>query len=90
MKPKAIIVCESTRQIEYVYTKKQLEELAALTVLHPGIVNDLSQGDFSAPCVSQKLSHDQARTLLIGTYELDWQKLPIAIIRRPISTSIVA
>ncbi len=47
MKPKAIIVCESTRQIEYVYTKKQLDELATLTVLHPEIVSDLSQGDFS-------------------------------------------
>ena len=47
MKPKAIIACSSNRQIEYVYTKQQLDELAELTDLHPEIVSDLSQGDFS-------------------------------------------
>ena len=46
MKPKAIIVCENTRNIEYVYTKKQLDELADIADLPPGIVSDLSQGDF--------------------------------------------
>ena len=46
MKPKAIIVCGNDRSIEYVYTKAQLNELAELTDLHPGVVNDLSQGDF--------------------------------------------
>ena len=47
MKPKAIIVCENTRNIDYVYTKAQLAELAELTDLHPEIVSDLSQGDFT-------------------------------------------
>ena len=46
MKPKAIIVCNNTRNIDYVYTKEQLAELAELTDLYPEVVSDLSQGDF--------------------------------------------
>ncbi|MBE6390976.1 MAG: hydroxyacid dehydrogenase [Lentisphaerae bacterium] len=46
MKPKAIIVCNAPANIDYVYTKEVLAELAELTDLYPEIVTDLSQGDF--------------------------------------------
>ena len=45
--------------------------------------NAPSKGNTShakTPCISQKLSHDQFFTLLIGTYELLGPKLPMAII----------
>ena len=41
------------------------------------------------PCTSQKLSHDQFFTLLMGTYELLCPKLPIAIINNPISVFMI-
>ena len=46
MKPKAIILCKAPKNIDYVYTKAQLAELAELTDLYPEVVTDLSQGDF--------------------------------------------
>jgi transcription termination factor NusB len=35
------------------------------------------------PCTSQKLSQLQLFILLMGTYELDWQKLPMAMMISP-------
>ena len=46
MKPKAVILCKAPKNIDYVYTKAQLAELAELTDLYPEVVTDLSQGDF--------------------------------------------
>ncbi len=42
----------------------------------------------NTPCTSQKLSQLHSRTFFIGTYELDWQKLPNAIIISPITIFI--
>lgn len=41
------------------------------------------------PCTNQKFSQDHSLTLLMGTYELDWPKLPIAIMIKPSNVFIV-
>lgn len=47
MKPKAIMVCSTQKNIDYVYTPEQLKELHSLVDMPEEIVSDLSQGDFS-------------------------------------------
>ena len=47
MKPKAIIVCSTKKNIDYVYTPEQLKELHSLVDMPEEIVSDLSQGDYS-------------------------------------------
>lgn len=47
MKPKAIILCGSPANIDYVYTKEQLAELAELTELYPQVVTSPDQDDFT-------------------------------------------
>lgn len=49
MKPHAIILCQSEERVHYVYTPEQIERIAGLTELRPGVFTEemLTQGDFS-------------------------------------------
>ena len=51
--------------------------------------NNGNTSQANTPCSSQKLSQLHSFTFFIGTYELDWQKLPMAMMINPIMISIV-
>ena len=46
--------------------------------------NNGNTSQANTPCSSQKLSQLHSFTFFIGTYELDWQKLPMAMMINPI------
>ncbi len=48
MKPHAIFLCQNAERVDYVYTERQIAEIAGLTSLRPGIftAEDLLKGNF--------------------------------------------